>query len=549
MATSSFFYGGSTAPEQNTVDQLLDALNAKVAEAEEDRLAAEQSAASAAQSAASIGNAVEVVSSATTQAVSAANTAQAAANDTVNFKTSLTVESTGLTAEESPTVAYDATAIKMTFGIPAGATGPQGIQGPVGDAGPQGPQGPQGIAGDTGPQGPQGITGDTGATGPQGPQGPKGDTGDTGPQGPQGITGATGPTGPQGPQGIQGPKGDTGDTGPQGPQGIQGPAGVGTGDVNGPASSTDNAIARFDGTTGKIVQNSAVTISDAGGITAGAYTSHSFINGDIHFDGTSSVVKAYNGFTVSNLNGQISFGGGNGIHGDTKLFRDAANTLAQRNGTNPQTFRLYNTYTDGSNYERGFVRWNTGVLEIGSEAAGTGTQRDVSISSGSGIGNRLHLNAPGSAFMDFQQGTGVRMRISGSNFNLQDTSQILWPSTNTVTVGNDAGLARDSAGVLKVTNGSTGLGSLKASTLDVNGSSVTSTAIGNWNTAFGWGNHASAGYLTSATAASTYAPISTAVTLAGTQTLTNKTIDYNANTFTNFPTSDLAQLHAAALSF
>jgi hypothetical protein len=36
------------------------------------------------------------------------------------------------------------------------------------------------------------------------------------------------------------------------------------GDVVGPASATDNAIARFDGTTGKLIQNSAVTIADDG---------------------------------------------------------------------------------------------------------------------------------------------------------------------------------------------------------------------------------------------------------------------------------------------
>ena len=39
------------------------------------------------------------------------------------------------------------------------------------------------------------------------------------------------------------------------------------GDVIGPASSTDNAIARFDGTTGKIIQNSGATIDDSGNIT------------------------------------------------------------------------------------------------------------------------------------------------------------------------------------------------------------------------------------------------------------------------------------------
>lgn len=38
------------------------------------------------------------------------------------------------------------------------------------------------------------------------------------------------------------------------------------GDVVGPASATDNAIVRFDATTGKLIQNSAVTIDDAGNI-------------------------------------------------------------------------------------------------------------------------------------------------------------------------------------------------------------------------------------------------------------------------------------------
>lgn len=46
----------------------------------------------------------------------------------------------------------------------------------------------------------------------------------------------------------------------------------GTGDVVGPASATDNAIARFDGTTGKLIQNSAVTVADTtGDITGGKY--------------------------------------------------------------------------------------------------------------------------------------------------------------------------------------------------------------------------------------------------------------------------------------
>jgi len=47
-----------------------------------------------------------------------------------------------------------------------------------------------------------------------------------------------------------------------------GGGGSGSGDVIGPATATDNAIARFDTTTGKLLQNSLVTISDLGAIVA-----------------------------------------------------------------------------------------------------------------------------------------------------------------------------------------------------------------------------------------------------------------------------------------
>ena len=40
-----------------------------------------------------------------------------------------------------------------------------------------------------------------------------------------------------------------------------------SGDVVGPASATDNALARFDLTTGKLIQNSVGILSDAGILT------------------------------------------------------------------------------------------------------------------------------------------------------------------------------------------------------------------------------------------------------------------------------------------
>lgn len=57
-------------------------------------------------------------------------------------------------------------------------------------------------------------------------------------------------------------------------------SGAGLGDFSGPASSTDNAIVRFDGTGGKNGQNSAVTIADTtGAMVWGALQDASFTAG------------------------------------------------------------------------------------------------------------------------------------------------------------------------------------------------------------------------------------------------------------------------------
>jgi hypothetical protein len=61
---------------------------------------------------------------------------------------------------------------------------------------------------------------------------------------------------------------------------------AGSGDVVGPASATDNAITRFDTTTGKLIQNSVVTIDDNGN-TAGVNA--------VTFDTTPSTVPTAEG--------------------------------------------------------------------------------------------------------------------------------------------------------------------------------------------------------------------------------------------------------------
>lgn len=102
------------------------------------------------------------------------------------------------------------------------------------------------------------------------------------------------------------------------------------GDVVGPASSLDNQIARFDGTTGKIIQTSGPTISDAGAIqninelnfdttptsVTGGAGSMSWNSGDGTLDlvldtdvtiqlGQENIVKVYNNSASTITNGQV----------------------------------------------------------------------------------------------------------------------------------------------------------------------------------------------------------------------------------------------------
>lgn len=67
------------------------------------------------------------------------------------------------------------------------------------------------------------------------------------------------------------------------------------------------------------------------------------------------------------------------------LSLDAIDVLALRRGTNTQTLRIYNTYTDASNYERFGIRYTGGAWTLGHENAGTGSSRLMRFGAGSYI--------------------------------------------------------------------------------------------------------------------------------------------------------------------
>jgi hypothetical protein len=128
------------------------------------------------------------------------------------------------------------------------------------------------------------------------------------------------------------------------------------GDVVGPASATDNAIARYDTTTGKLIQNSVVTVGDTGAITGVTTLAAST-------SVTTPIVQATNsaGLALRNSAGttQISMGGGGG---DNVTIAVATNI----NGANAQI--------DISPTGTGHVHikpTGTGSLEIAPTNAGT----------------------------------------------------------------------------------------------------------------------------------------------------------------------------------
>ena len=103
---------------------------------------------------------------------------------------------------------------------------------------------------------------------------------------------------------------------------------------------------------------------------------------------------------------------------DVLLFRDAANTLALRNGTANQAFRIYNTYTDASNYERATIGWSGNILQIGTANAGTGLARSLELQTNGTT--RLTISSDASGVTS---ATGVDF-ISGGGLQLAGTYQI-----------------------------------------------------------------------------------------------------------------------------
>lgn len=114
--------------------------------------------------------------------------------------------------------------------------------------------------------------------------------------------------------------------------------------------------------------------------------------------------------------------GGNAI-----VTSDAANAVAQRNGTTAQVFRVYNTFTSATDYERIGVNWSSNTAQV-----------HVEKGSGGGSGRTLSLGTDGAA--------SILFRTNGSNrWDVRSNGHFFAQDDNTYDIGS-SGAARPRTG-------------------------------------------------------------------------------------------------------
>jgi len=150
-------------------------------------------------------------------------------------------------------------------------------------------------------------------------------------------------------------------------------------------------------TDGELRFNLASNANQKGMLRASTYgcTLWSGVNSD--WDTFEAIELGLGGLTFRNA-GRLqwsSTGGASGVT-DLELRRDAADSMAQYRGANPQSYALYGTHTDASNYERIRSYAQTGgnyVIDV--EAEGTGVQRGLEIGRASSVTGRLIFSSNG----------------------------------------------------------------------------------------------------------------------------------------------------------
>jgi len=239
----------------------------------------------------------------------------------------------------------------------------------------------------------------------------------------------------------------------------------GLGDVDGPASSTDRAIAIFNGLTGKILQNSDLTISATGELADG--NSSLTLNDAVVITGTTDaqgdVSDSTGAYTISDANVSLSGAGVslvigantgapsvdmNGAAGTNRIISRVQSaganrwisyvTSAAESGANAGSLWEVGSYTDAAAYST-VIRVN----RITTDPFSIDRPLDVSSSITAGSSNVLITTTGGNLALTAPAGTAATTKILGS-----DGTNTAWvtPKTKAFVLGARSGEATTTNG-------------------------------------------------------------------------------------------------------
>lgn len=243
-------------------------------------------------------------------------------------------------------------------------------------------------------------------------------------------------------------------------QSTLGNATSGTGDVVGPSSATDNAIVRFDTTTGKLVQDSAVTIDDSGNIsTAGGETlgsgttaGGSLVAGNATGDTAASFFEANSGDAASNAEpAYLKLWSSHSTKRKASLFpctnadgffciatgtpvADASNIILTTDNTATLTNKTYDTAGSGNSFSINGVAAsaNTGTGAVARAAGPTFTTPTLGVATATSLNGITFTTSTGTFTLTNAKVFAVTNSITLSG---TDSTTMTFPTTSQTLLG------------------------------------------------------------------------------------------------------------------